>query len=216
MDRICGNSQRLSLFVITFLKHAIFPILTIVVALACFGDAKSSDDPPTTTRAPSPEEMREGYEHSMPFDLRLGDARKAHDFLKDFLHDKYKKELIGSSIYPDLDKKFLPRYNYIGWKDVNSDGIDELFLYVSVGYYCGSVGCPTHIFQQKNGKWSEIGFLPGDSSIRIGGPVLGGFQTIYAHDACALWRGRWYGTRYDDPQDGDHIDPHACGKNYER
>ena len=60
-----------------------------------------------------------------------------------------------------LDDVFVGRY------DVNGDGQDELFVQAMVS--CGSVGCPTYVFEQIDGHWAEIagvsGFMGGEMDV---------------------------------------------------
>ena len=63
-----------------------------------------------------------------------------------------------------LDRVLVGRY------DVNGDGRRELFAYIAYAPFCGTVGCPTHVFEGRRGAWSEIeavsGFMaPGTRSI---------------------------------------------------
>ena len=54
-----------------------------------------------------------------------------------------------------LDRVLVGRY------DVNGDGQHELFTYIAYSPFCGTVGCPTHVFERRRGAWSEIDAVSG-------------------------------------------------------
>ena len=50
-----------------------------------------------------------------------------------------------------------PRSFYIGRFDLNDDSVEELFVYYSISYYCGTAGCQTDIFRKSGDQWEKIG-----------------------------------------------------------
>ena len=90
---------------------------------------------------------------------------------------------------------------FVGRHDVNDDRQDELFVNMEVS--CGSVGCPTAVFEKKDGEWEKI-----SSNISVLGHkrVDGGFvhyldvwtdpstgyKTVFSYYAGLRWTGEGY------------------------
>ena len=98
-----------------------------------------------------------------------------------------------------LDRVLVGRY------DVNADGRSELFVYLAYGPFCGTAGCPTHVFEGKHGEWSEIeavsGFMAlGTRSIDgawvqvldVWTDPASGYKSVFS----TLSGLRWTGTEY--------------------
>ena len=83
----------------------------------------------------------------------------------------------------------------VGTFDINDDGTDEIFLMKTLWGSCGSIGCPTEVYQLQDGRWVSIASMAG-FAIYVGDKkdadkgyrVLGG-DLIYH---------RWNGTEYRD------------------
>ena len=96
---------------------------------------------------------------------------------------------------------------WIGRYDVNDDGRDELFVFMGIS--CGSVGCPTAVFEKRNAEWENIF---SDISVlghrRIGGAFVyflevwrnpdTGYKTVFSYYAGFRWTGGRYGYLGDN------------------
>ena len=72
---------------------------------------------------------------------------------------------------------------YIGRFDLNDDGAEELFVYRSISYYCGTAGCETEIFRKSGGQWEKIGQIK-----TVFGDVMGPFYLIADDERIDGWR----------------------------
>ena len=72
---------------------------------------------------------------------------------------------------------------YIGRFDLNDDGVEELFVYYSISYYCGTAGCQTDIFRKSGDQWEKIGQIT-----TIFGDLIGPFYLIADDERIDGWR----------------------------
>ena len=72
---------------------------------------------------------------------------------------------------------------YIGRFDLNDDGAEELFVYRSISYYCGTAGCDTEIFRKSGGQWEKIGQIK-----TVFGDLMGPFYLIADDERIDGWR----------------------------
>lgn len=62
-----------------------------------------------------------------------------------------------SDVKKNIDAKAVdPMHIQIAKYDLNEDGTDEIFIYIDDAFYCGTLGCSFHIFEQKNGTLKAI------------------------------------------------------------
>ena len=71
----------------------------------------------------------------------------------------------------------------IGRFDLNDDGVEELFVYYSISYYCGTAGCDTEIFRKSGNQWEKIGQMK-----TVFGDVMGPFYLIADDERIDGWR----------------------------
>ena len=72
---------------------------------------------------------------------------------------------------------------YIGRFDLNDDGVEELFVYRDISYYCGTSGCRTGIFWKSGGRWEKIGQMR-----TVFGDLMGPFYLIADDEWIDGWR----------------------------
>ncbi len=88
-----------------------------------------------------------------------------------------------------LDRVSVGRY------DANGDGRAELFVNVGYGPLCGTVGCPTHVFEKKDGEWVEVdgvSGMMGDSTMNVWVDPATGHRSILSYYAGFRWTGQGY------------------------
>lgn len=102
---------------------------------------------------------------------------------------------------PAASLELTPDRIWIGRYDVNGDGRDELFVFMGIS--CGSVGCPTALFEKQDTEWkrlfSDISVL-GDG--RVDGELVyflevwrnpdTGYKTVFSEYAGVRWTGEGY------------------------
>lgn len=81
----------------------------------------------------------------------------------------------------------------VGTFDINDDGTDEIILMKTLWGSCGSMGCPTDVYQLRDGRWVLIASLAGfaisvsdKKDANKGYRSLGGELNYY----------RWTGAKY--------------------
>ena len=79
--------------------------------------------------------------------LKRGALAPDKAFIVDFVKKHYE------------DAKTDPNSLFVGRHDINGDGQPELFVYVYDFGWCGVVGCPTVVFERKNGQWTSLAEL---------------------------------------------------------
>lgn len=72
---------------------------------------------------------------------------------------------------------------YIGRFDLNDDGVEELFVYRSISYYCGTSGCRTDILWKSGGRWEKVGQMR-----TVFGDLMGPFYLIADDERIDGWR----------------------------
>ncbi len=96
--------------------------------------------------------------------------------------------------------------------DVNGDGQQEMTFALQGNvtcenafsvFSCGSLGCPTPLYQQQNGEWREIGGLdvPTMELVSVVSPPPGQYGTLRAGcsstDCAETWYYLWNGSAYE-------------------
>ena len=83
----------------------------------------------------------------------------------------------------------------VGTFDINDDGTDEIFLMKTLWGSCGSIGCPTEVYQLRDGRWVSIASMAG-FVIDVGGKEdsVEGYRTLYGD----LVGHSWSGAKYQD------------------
>jgi len=153
---------------------------------------------------PSAAEMRNGYGSSSFFEFTRRDARANEKVFQHLIA----QEFPGYGLTPK-DIQYL-------WLDLNSDGVKEVILRIRRSEFCGSIGCESIILERVNNTWGKIGRGQNFNGITTGAPIRNGYKTLWFGDMCLVGVGEGYRMASDDRQDGKHIHPHACGKNYDR
>ncbi len=94
--------------------------------------------------------------------------------------------------------KVDPNNLYIGRYDLNSDGIEELLVYIAYGFVCGTVGCETVIFQKTEGKWTELSSLQvwfntvDEQYLYVTEEKSADYKTLYSEYYGLRWNGKEY------------------------
>jgi hypothetical protein len=106
-------------------------------------------------------------------------------------NDHFLHEVIESG---DFD---IPKNVKIAWYDVDSDGEDELFLYMESGVTCWKAGCSIEIWKKRHGLWENIGqataFNEGTAKgVAILPTIDNGFHEIRTGGKVLRWDGRTY------------------------
>lgn len=85
--------------------------------------------------------------------LQRGNFGTDRGFIEQYVIGKYGgyRELKAGKVDPS--RLFIGRY------DLNGDGVEELFVRISYGFICGTVGCETVIFEKTSGGWRELSIL---------------------------------------------------------
>lgn len=93
--------------------------------------------------------------------------------------------------------------------DVNGDGLPEYTfdLEASVScegawsiFSCGSLGCPKALFEQRGGKWRDIGgiYVSEPETIELGPDARGGYRDLIVTNAShERWHYEWQGRAYE-------------------
>jgi hypothetical protein len=157
--------------------------------------------------------MRDGYQTAKFHPFEKGDTRRYDTFFQNFIDGEYPSEQSPDFNFPGFPLR-AASLDYL-WVDLNGDKQDEVIMYMANGMFCGSVGCESFVFQKKEGMWKKVGEAASFESVGTGNPVRSGYATLWFGDMCAVWNGDKYIVTGDDRQDGDHVHPHACGKNYD-
>lgn len=69
------------------------------------------------------------------------------------LADRREKECIGTESGVDALVEECAASLGVARRDLNNDGLYELFVHIHQPGYCGSAGCSTVVFEQRNGEW---------------------------------------------------------------
>ncbi len=88
--------------------------------------------------------------------------------------------------------KFALDSVYVGRYDVNGDGRAELFVHVQFIGLCGSAGCPTYVFERRNGEWTKVSEVDGDPSMPVWVDPESGYKTVYSSYNGLRWTGETY------------------------
>ena len=81
---------------------------------------------------------------------------------------------------------------YVGRYDVNGDGQAELFVHVQYVGLCGSGGCPTYVFERKNGEWANVSRIVGDAYMDVWVDPDTGYKTVFSYYSGLRWTGERY------------------------
>ena len=94
--------------------------------------------------------------------MRRGNFAHDFEFIDRFLRNTWPHSYDAVEGVETLthDEVFVGRY------DVNGDGRDELFVYAQVS--CGTVGCPTYVFEKTDSNWVSV---DGFSDVSVLGDV---------------------------------------------
>jgi len=155
-----------------------------------------------------------GPQHASASDVTLtfvyGDTRGMDEDLKKYLG----KDVLNDAqlqMFREIDERkiyhniALDQYGYI-WADLDLDGEDEIIILIThTSYFCGTIGCWTHVLQntpdglELRGEFPSYGFLEIENLGRVKWP------RIFASQACALWNGAKYEEFSNNDQGG--FDP---------
>ena len=80
----------------------------------------------------------------------------------------------------------------MGRYDVNGDGQAELFVHVQYVGLCGSGGCPTYVFERKNGEWANVSRIVGDPYMDVWVDPDTGYKTVFSYYSGLRWTGERY------------------------
>ncbi len=124
--------------------------------------------------------------------LRRGNFGDDREFIERYVVGQYREYGVFKSNKVNPDKLYIGRY------DLNSDGIEELFVYISYGFVCGTVGCETVIFQKTASKWTELSSLQvlsgtvNERYLYVTKEKSADYKTLYSEYDGLRWNGKEY------------------------
>ena len=123
-------------------------------------------------------------------EMRPGDFGDEAWFLEPFIAATWEDGYLPGNYVRD-------RNVWVGRFDLNDDGDKEIVLRVNSGYFCGSVGCPTFVFERQGDTWAEI------DNGHFNGLVLTervcGYRSLISRNGIGRWNGETYEFAYCFP-----------------
>ena len=125
--------------------------------------------------------------------LQRGNFGPDREFIEQYVVGKYRG-------YGEFKSdKVDPSRLYIGRYDLNGDGVEELFVRISYGFVCGTVGCETVIFEKTSIGWTELSILyvshfgtVRQIYLNVADESSTGYKTIYSVYDGLRWDGKKY------------------------
>ncbi len=79
--------------------------------------------------------------------------------------------------------------------DADSNGTDEVFVFLWLPAYCGTMGCPTPVYERRGDRWVpvwEIYVTDAEDSLCLSELTWNGFPVIYSWTDAMWWDGSEY------------------------